>query len=47
MAIKAKNNGKLPEGYKGAREIAYEKCVIYLVVITNTKIKEIEEKEKQ
>ena len=23
MAIKAKNSGKLPEGYKGAREIAY------------------------
>ena len=25
LAIKAKNNGKLPEGYKGAREIAYGK----------------------
>ena len=25
LAIKAKNNGKLPGGYKGAREIAYEK----------------------
>ena len=25
VAIKWKNNGKLPEGYKGAREIAYEK----------------------
>ena len=25
LAIRAKNNGKLPEGYKGAREIAYEK----------------------
>ena len=25
LAIKARNNGKLPEGYKGAREIAYEK----------------------
>ena len=25
MAIKAKNIGKLPEGYKGAMEIAYEK----------------------
>ena len=25
LAIKAKHDGKLPDGYKGAREIAYEK----------------------